>query len=152
MNRKPDAWPDHVIAYWSAVYRFSHDGREVALRLHAPTWARGAPTLALRERWGIITAYNPMSRRTSDDENAARERALERELDRLGLRHEAAVNSAPDGSWPEPGRIVWEIDRAILLQLCRDFEQRAAIWAAGGWVGLLETATERWMARRGRLD
>lgn len=152
MIRTPDARAEHLIAYWNAVYRFRHGEREVTLRLDPPIWAPGAAALALPGPWGIITACNPMSRPASDEANAARARTLVRELDRLGLRHEAAINSAPDGLWPEPGRIVWGIGRAILLQLCRDFEQRAAVWASAGGVGLLETATERWMPRRGRLD
>lgn len=136
------------MAYWNAVYRFEEAGQWRTLRFAGPTWAtRAVPAPALTRSWGIITAYNPMSRVLNPEENALRTIELIAELDQRSLPHSEAVNAADDGSWPEPGRVVRGIDRDALLRLAHRFGQRAVVWCAGGRVGLLETVTERWLVR-----
>lgn len=146
--RRPDPRCEPLIAYWSAVYRFEEAGRWRTLRFVGPAWAeRAAPTPAPTRSLSIITAYNPMSRVLSPEENAQRAIELIAELDQRSLAHDESVNAAEDGSWPEHGRVVRGIDRDTLLGLARRFEQRAVVWCIRGQVGLLETATERWLVR-----
>ncbi|MFO7960947.1 MAG: DNA/RNA nuclease SfsA [Nitriliruptoraceae bacterium] len=73
----------------------------------------------------IITACNPRSRLLSDEENAARNARLERELRDRGLEIITADGSAPDGSWQEPGFGIVDAEPAEVLALARRFEQLA---------------------------
>ncbi len=73
----------------------------------------------------IITACNPRSRLLTDEENAARNGRLERQLQREGFRIITADGSAPDGSWGEPGFGIVDADPAEILALARRFEQLA---------------------------
>jgi hypothetical protein len=144
-----------INAYWDAEYRFENAGIAMALRFDRPLWMGHCEPLpaSFPATWGIVTACNPGSRMLSADENKARTQLLARRIAELGVRHSAALNTTPEGGrggweeWEEPGFAVWEIERAILLDLARIFEQRAVIWGSSGKVGILETATERWISR-----
>lgn len=73
----------------------------------------------------VMTAYNPGTARPSWAENEAANAAM---FEVLGtLRHEVwqADGFSADGTWREPGWLVWGLDIEIGLRIAADFGQFA---------------------------
>lgn len=75
----------------------------------------------------LLTACNPGAQRLHPADNRARMDALDLTLEQASLPVMAAVNSAADGSWKEPGRLVEAPDLASVDALARRFGQLAVL-------------------------
>lgn len=76
----------------------------------------------------FITACNPHSVPLTDDENAARQRALAAELDKRGYMILRGAGRAPQGNWSEPSFLVLGLARDEAKTLGECYEQNALVW------------------------
>ncbi|MEJ2888890.1 DUF3293 domain-containing protein [Actinomycetospora aeridis] len=85
----------------------------------------------------VVTAHNPGLERLSAAENAARQTALEAELDERGLRHWRSVAGAEDGSHAEEGALVVGLDDEDACALGAAWGQDAVFrWSPTAWTVL----------------
>lgn len=90
-----------------------------------------------KTHWGIVTAVNPASVRLPDADNAARQRALARDLHGFPVR--PAENVDPTGVWPvEPAYWVAGMSLADLVTLASRYGQWAIVFAECGRPARLE--------------
>ena len=81
--------------------------------------------------WGIVTAYNPGSLRSEDDNRSAQARLYAR-IVASGWPFLAACNLADDSSWPaEPSYLVFA-DSAQISSLGHEFGQLAVVCGRTG--------------------
>ncbi len=77
--------------------------------------------------WAIVTACNPGSRLTPE-QNAAQTRRLQEKITQYAWRHAPARNCADAGDWPdEPGFCVFDADENTLRMLAVEFGQTAIV-------------------------
>jgi len=78
--------------------------------------------------WAYLTAYNPRSKRLSDEENQRRQARLESELRAGGWTYCSGEGVGIGGDWPpEMSMLVLGIDEATAKQLAEAFEQNAIV-------------------------
>jgi len=83
--------------------------------------------------WAYVTAFNPGSMRLRDEENAARQRELERVVASLGVAFYAGEGVADDGGWPpEPSLLILGIERGDAVRLGREYGQVALLYGEQG--------------------
>ncbi|MCW1911981.1 DUF3293 domain-containing protein [Luteolibacter sp. GHJ8] len=89
--------------------------------------------------FAIITAWNPMDRRTSAEENQAADEDLKSCLENSGVIHFRATGCSPDLVHREEG---WAaaISKSDALDLGRQFDQRAIWWIEGDELHLIRCA------------
>ncbi|ADI15007.1 DUF3293 domain-containing protein [Truepera radiovictrix] len=85
----------------------------------------------------LVTAYNPRSVALPDEENRQRNAALEEELQSRGLEYGPSSGASRDGSWEEPGFVVFDLTADEARALGRRYEQHAVVWGEGERVALL---------------
>jgi hypothetical protein len=89
--------------------------------------ARGVTT------WAYVTAFNPESVPLSAEENAARQRQLERSVAELGFVSYPGEGIGDDGCWlPEPSLLILGITRDGAKQLGSAFGQLAVVYGEKG--------------------
>jgi len=123
-------------AYRTTAYRVRLPGvaRDLVLRPGARNrkldlWLRVAGV----DRWGLITAHNPGSRRLGAAQNRRRQQALREELAAAGYRTCAGENRAAAGDWPvEPTFFVPALAHADAARLARRYGQNAFLWGRRG--------------------
>lgn len=78
-------------------------------------------------RFAIVTAFNPMDRKLSHDENRLADQSLKNLIKDRNLSHFRATGGSPDMSHSEPG---WAIETNLesALEMARKFNQRALWW------------------------
>lgn len=77
----------------------------------------------------FITAYNPISQRLSDADNARQQAKLAQTLRQSGYVFLDGIGQHPSNDWPgEPGFLVLGIDLETAMKLGDQFEQNAIIW------------------------
>lgn len=81
--------------------------------------------------WGIVTAYNPGSLRSEDDNRCAQARLYER-IVASGWPFLAACNVADGASWPEEPSYLVLADTAQVSCLGREFGQLAVVCGRTG--------------------
>jgi len=118
-------------AFRAAYFRIECPDRGIARRIDqidhvADTALRAA---GCRAHWAILTPCNPNASALPDADNAERLTALRAQLDAQNLRYLPSINSAADGSWPEPGFCVLDADPLLIAKLAREYEQIAYIAA-----------------------
>lgn len=80
------------------------------------------------DAWAFVTAANPASRPLSAEENAARNRRLERALRDRGLEYRAGRGVGADPDWaPEESFLVLGLDRSAAAALGAAFGQNAVV-------------------------
>jgi hypothetical protein len=141
-------------AYWAARYDFRVRARWWRMMFAEPAWCmarkdRGWPVP--ERNLAIISAYNPYSQKLTDTQNCERQRALQERLRSAGAEFDESLGSARDGSWPEPGCAIVNIERDELLALAREYEQAATVLVVSGCTGLLVTHTGQWFPRSSRV-
>ena len=78
----------------------------------------------------FVTACNPLGELVDAAVNAQRQEALAAEISRQGHVAMAGIGQHPTGTWPpEPSFLVLGLTRTAALQLGRQFEQNAILWA-----------------------
>lgn len=79
-------------------------------------------------RWAVLTAWNPGSQPSSDDENNASHRRLVDELRNRKFSWSPGDGHPPDNRWPvERGCFIHNISTDDAAELCRQFGQLAAV-------------------------
>ena len=92
-------------------------------------WSDPALFCVLRNQsCAVITAWNPGSVQLSIDLNSQRHERLRMQLSRDGYDYWDSLNSAPDGSFAEPGFLIWAIEQKRALALAESFDQFAIYW------------------------
>ncbi len=93
-----------------------------------------AELLAMYQAHGVgnaafLTAWNPGSRRLSEDVNGVAQASMEAELCADGLTLIAGVGVDPTGKWPgEPSVLVLGITLERAQSIGREFGQNAIVW------------------------
>jgi hypothetical protein len=78
--------------------------------------------------WAYVIAVNPGSGRLSDEENSARQRELESDVARLGVRAYPGEGVADDRRWPpEPSLLILGIARGDAVRLGGRYGQVAIV-------------------------
>ncbi|MDP9140500.1 MAG: DUF3293 domain-containing protein [Pseudomonadota bacterium] len=121
-------------AFRNAYFRVTCAGREFIRRIGQIDHAADAAlkTAGCRSHWAILTPCNPDARKLSDADNAIRLATLRQQLDALKLRYLPSINSAADGSWPEPGCCVLDAAPVLTDELARQYAQLAYVGAKLG--------------------
>jgi hypothetical protein len=78
--------------------------------------------------WAFLTAYNPYSQRTSDDQNHARQAELVSLLKEDGYNYYQG-RGVGEG-WDEPSIFIIEITRESAIDIGKQFEQNAILWGS----------------------
>ena len=76
----------------------------------------------------FITAWNPYSKRCSDEDNAKRKDVLSHELRQLGLKFVDGLGQHPTDQWGEPSFLVLGISLEAAKALGERYEQNAIVW------------------------
>lgn len=122
--------PETIEAYLVTDYRV--DGaRPLILRIGQYSSALAA----LCHETGVdcaafLTAWNPFSHHTSDQDNGAAQARLILSLDRLGLAQVPGFGADPSGNWPaEESILVLGVSLAPAATIASKFEQNGFVWA-----------------------
>jgi len=117
-------------SYEAADYEVVQPGAPALLRIGAPT-----PRVALDEartwrRLAIVTAWNPFSVPLPVEANVARQRLLQRAVERAGRSQLPALGRDPAGEWaPEPSLAVFDATDDDLDDWMLAFGQNAVVVA-----------------------
>lgn len=124
----PDSpsYPALLEAYLSARYRNQRMNRELRV---GDLYADTLPTPGCVH--AQLSACNPASGRLSTTENERRTRLLADRLARHGLKADPAINTGPDGEWPEPAFWIEDANLDVIDRLAGEFGQNACL-AVGG--------------------
>ncbi|SAL13075.1 hypothetical protein AWB67_00219 [Caballeronia terrestris] len=117
-----------LAAYMTTLYRI-HTQPAIDVCI-GETNAAVAALLALHrvESAVFVTAFNPLSRRLSDEQNAARQHKLAEYLDGLKLATIEGAGIDPTGAWPaETSLLALGATSAKADDLMREFEQNAVV-------------------------
>ncbi len=87
----------------------------------------------------VLTAWNPMSKKRSEDENCRAQARLAARIDQMGLERWPAVN-APQTEWQEESFAIPQLPLSDAADLADEFEQCAFYYVAQD---VLELATRR---------
>jgi Protein of unknown function (DUF3293) len=84
----------------------------------------------------LITNANPRSVPLNDTENAARNRTMRCELERLNLTFGPSLGTNVAGTWREEGFIIWDTPHDVTLEIGHRYEQNAIIFGRGDRIAL----------------
>jgi hypothetical protein len=122
---------DLVEQYRRTEYHVDFPGAPFLLRVERPSPDLAA--LLAREKVStaaFMTAYNPFSRKATDEENRAANERLRRELDEAEFEVLPARAVNPLGDWPvEHSFLILGMERALAEQFGRRYEQNAIVFA-----------------------
>lgn len=110
----------------------------------------------LPARFAVVTAHDPMGRKTSPAKNARRDAALRRRLDALGLKRFRVTGGSEDGAHREAGWGLIVASPKTARKLAAEFDQNAFYWVSGGRIYLGSSAggplkrAGSWRARQAR--
>lgn len=127
--------PELEAAFRATVYRIETPAGRFDLRVGQALPGAFADWLAAQKLafWGVVTAYNPASRRLPDEINRQASVALFEAASAAGWRAFPACNLADAGDWPpEPGWLLLGGDEAGLCALAQGFAQVAVVCGARG--------------------
>jgi len=121
--------PEIIQAYLQTEYHV-HGNPPLTLRIGEPN----AGLAALHAAAGVdcsafITAWNPLSQRLPDTENAARQDALAAELRRRGLGYLEGRGQHPVDAWGEASFLVPGLDLQAARALGSAYGQNALVWS-----------------------
>jgi len=123
---QPDA--QTVAAYETTDY-FAHEDKPVLLRIgDAPAIHADWLQRINAESATILTAWNPLGKEKSRQENDRAQAELRAAIGAPDLRWLPASGQDPAGTWePEPGFCVFDVPDALLDQWLVRFRQNAAV-------------------------
>ncbi len=116
---------DLLAAYRATAWTIASPHGPLTLRLD------GSPAPPRLRPSGIVTAYNPASLPTSDEENRVAHEALVRAVRALALPAWPceAGGTGPDAErWTEPGLALPGVPREVVVSLGARFGQNAVVW------------------------
>lgn len=115
--------------YRETEYRV-HGHQHLTLKIDVPS--QGLATLHRQHGCrdsAFITACNPFSAKTSDEENARRQALLAQELNRRGLVFFSGTGQHPSNKWPgEPSFLALGLSLADAKAMGEQFQQNAIVW------------------------
>lgn len=76
----------------------------------------------------FITAWNPLGKELTVEENEQANQKLKNELPEQGLKVTEGYGESPDSEWRENSFFAYPIDQNTSLKLCRTFEQNAVVY------------------------
>ncbi|MGM8899195.1 MULTISPECIES: DUF3293 domain-containing protein [unclassified Psychrobacter] len=76
----------------------------------------------------FITAWNPLGKERTVEENEQANQELKNELLKQGLNVTEGYGESPDGKWRENSFFAYPIDQNSSLKLCCTFEQNAVVY------------------------
>ena len=76
----------------------------------------------------FITAWNPLGKELTVEENQQANQKLKNELLKQGLKVTEGYGESPDGQWREDSFFAYPIDKDTSLTLCCTFEQNAVVY------------------------
>lgn len=76
----------------------------------------------------FITAWNPLGKERTVEENKQANQELKNELLKQGLNVKEGYGGSPDGKWKEDSFFAYPIDQNSSLKLCCTFEQNAVVY------------------------
>jgi len=79
------------------------------------------------EQWAFITAYNPLPKILSDNENKSRNNQLKQDAENLGFQVYTGYGIAKDKSWREDSFLIVGIDKKAAIQLGAKYGQLAIV-------------------------
>jgi len=119
-------------AYKQTLYEVFADEQTVVIRVDIPN--RELNRLVeqyAKISWALITAWNPYSQVLSEAKNAARNVALEGEIQQLALPYLKASGKDPSGEWlSEESFFVLGIGRKDAIALGKEFNQNAILYGS----------------------
>jgi hypothetical protein len=118
-------------AYRTTSYVVDGPGGRFAIRVGRVS--PEADALAAGGDWLYVTAHNPGSVAAPPEQNAERQRELERVLAEAGYRFYRGEGRGDDGRWPpEASVLLVGVDEATAAELGRRFGQAAVVIGGGG--------------------
>ena len=91
----------------------------------------------------FITAWNPYSRPTAQEDNIKNQNLLIERINEAGLRFIDGVGQDPSGQWPgEPSLLVLGMPRQDAIRLGAEFGQNAIVWTDEGGVPELVSCSD----------
>lgn len=120
---------DVLELYRAAHYSFHSDEGHIDLRI-----GQACPKLGpLLDKYPVptavcITAYNPLGQEVSPTENLLASEELRCELERRRCAFWPAMGEDPQGTWSEPGFIVFGLSCTAAVELGNRFRQNAIVW------------------------
>ncbi|MDR3323628.1 MAG: DUF3293 domain-containing protein [Zoogloeaceae bacterium] len=121
-------------AYRATAYHVRLPAGELVLRVDEPAprldgWLAGEGVAC----WGVLTAWNPASKRLSVARNRPRQAALRHVLQEQGYRIFPGEHHSAGGDWPlEPTFFILSLPQNDALDLARRFGQNAFLWGERG--------------------
>lgn len=85
----------------------------------------------------FITAWNPLGKELTVEENRQANRKLKNELLKQGLKVTEGYGESPDGKWREDSFFAYPIDKDTSLTLCCTFEQNAVVYVTSDGLAIL---------------
>lgn len=86
----------------------------------------------------FITAWNPLGKELTVEENKQANKKLKNELLRRGLKVIEGYGESPDGKWREDSFFAYPIDEYTSLTLCCTFEQNAVVYVTSDGLPILQ--------------
>lgn len=81
------------------------------------------------EACAFVTAFNPLGKLLSHEQNSDLQKRLEEEIQFRGLTYIAGEGKHPVGDWPgEPSYLVFDLSLEAAKTLGRKFNQNAIVW------------------------
>ena len=119
-----------VRQYRESTYRFRLEGRDAVMHVDIPSAqldrahrAHGVDCSA------FLTAWNPRSEPRDERENEARNRALQRDVEAMGLAWLPARGVAADQDWEEASILIFGIGKEDARALAAKYGQNAFLYA-----------------------
>ena len=85
----------------------------------------------------VITAWNPLGKELTVEENQQANQKLKNELLEQGLKVTEGYGESPDGQWREDSFFAYPIDKDSSLTLCCTFEQNAVVYRTSDGLPIL---------------
>lgn len=85
----------------------------------------------------FITAWNPLGKELTVEENKQANKKLKSELLRQGLKVIEGYGESPDGKWREDSFFAYPINEDASLTLCCAFEQNAVVYITSDGLPIL---------------
>lgn len=79
------------------------------------------------KQWAFITAYNPLPKILSDNENKSRNEQLRQDVENLGLKVFTGFGIAKDKSWKEDSFLIVGIGKEKAIKLGTKYGQLAIV-------------------------
>lgn len=78
----------------------------------------------------FITAWNPLGKELTLEENQKANQTLKKELSNQGLNVIDGYGESKDGKWREDSFFAYPIDKEASIKLCCDFHQNAVVYVS----------------------